>query len=471
MPGGMAAKSCTQHHGNRRGHENFRTIGWVSVQPAPAGQRGNDRESSRIHRTVRAAMSARLSSAVWLTLYVVAVTAPLFVLLLGPVPPAGGFWWDFAMALGFAALAMMGVQFVLTARFRRATMPFGIDIVYYFHRYLAVFALAIAGAHYLILRVDSPVVLGTANPFDAPAHMTAGRAAITLFVLLAATAAFVLALWHVMGTGYYVDTPWKEALWTGYGLFWIAIIGYVRIVKPWSLLRAPFRVAEVRRERGDASTLVLHPERRNGMRFQPGQFAWLTLRASPFALREHPFSIASSAARAGSIELTIKAVGDFTRAAVDALPGEKAFLDGPYGAFSIDRYPQAPGYAFMAGGVGIAPIMSMLRTLADRGDRRPLTLLYGNRRWERVLFREELVALAGRLDLRLVHVLKEPPEDWLGDRGQFTRELLEKRLPREQSGLHYFICGPTAMTQCIERWLKSIDVASTQVHSEIFEWV
>src|SRR5512144_3240489 len=85
---------------------------------------------------------AALASLLWLGVYVLAVTVPLFALL--PGPAAGlGFGWDFPMALGYAGLAMLGVQFALTARFRRATAPFGIDIVYYFHRYLAVFALAV----------------------------------------------------------------------------------------------------------------------------------------------------------------------------------------------------------------------------------------------------------------------------------------------------------------------------------------
>ncbi|MBX9811129.1 MAG: ferric reductase-like transmembrane domain-containing protein [Burkholderiales bacterium] len=252
-------------------------------------------------------MNPLLSAVSWLGAYLVVVTAPLFVLLLGPVPPPGGFWWDFAMALGFAALAMMGVQFILTARFRRATMPFGIDIIYYFHRFLAIFALAIAILHYLIIRIDNPAALGAANPLDAPAHMSAGRVAIVLFVLLVASSlarrgfgidydlwrwthalvaaiAFALALWHVIGTGYYVGTDWKRALWTGYGLFWIALIGHVRVVRPWRMLRNPYRVAEVRRERGDAYTLALEPEGHEGIRFQPGQFVWLTLGASPFAL-------------------------------------------------------------------------------------------------------------------------------------------------------------------------------------------
>jgi ferredoxin-NADP reductase len=151
--------------------------------------------------------------------------------------------------------------------------------------------------------------------------------------------------------------------------------------------------------------------------------------------------------------------------------GEKVFVDGPYGAFSMDRAPQAPGYVFVAGGVGVAPIMSMLRTLADRGDRRPLLLLYGNRRWERVLYREELDALRARLDLRLVHVLGEPPPEWGGERGLVTRETLDRHLPGNRQELEYFACGPTAMTRSVEKSLASLGVRSARVHTELFEWV
>lgn len=439
-------------------------------------------------------MKPLLSALFWLGAYLVIVTAPLFVLLVGPTPPPGGFWWDFAMALGFAALAMMGVQFILTARFRRAMAPFGIDIIYYFHRFFAVFALMVVALHYIIIRIDNSAALGSANPLNAPAHMSAGRVAIVLFALLVAsslarrqlgidyerwrwthalgaTVAFALALWHVLGTGYYVGTPWKQVIWTGYGLFWIALIGYVRIAKPWLLMRNPYRVVEVRRERGDAYTLVLGTEGHESMRFQPGQFAWITLGNSPFALKEHPFSIASSAARDGAIEFGIRQVGDFTRSASSVQLGTLAYLDGPYGAFSIDRHPAAPGYVFIAGGVGIAPIISMLRTLADRRDPRPLILFYGNWSWEQVLYREDLETLTTRLDLRVVHIVGEPPDGWHGERGLLTQAMLERHLPERRGELHYFICGPTAMTRVAENWLAALGIRQNRIHNELFEWV
>lgn len=78
----------------------------------------------------------------WIGVYLALVLTPLIALLVGETPGGAGFWWDFSIGLGFAGLAMMGVQFILTARFRRATAPYGIDIIYFFHRYLAIIALA-----------------------------------------------------------------------------------------------------------------------------------------------------------------------------------------------------------------------------------------------------------------------------------------------------------------------------------------
>lgn len=429
----------------------------------------------------------------WLSVYVLAVTVPLFALL--PGPAAGrGFGWDFPMALGYAGLAMLGVQFALTARFRRATAPFGIDIVYYFHRYLAVWALAVIAAHYLLLRALHPAALGSADPGRAAGYMTAGRVALLLFAsvvvialvrkrlgleydrwrfvhALLATSAFALALWHLHGAGRFLDTQWKQWLWGAYGAFWVALIFYVRLARP-ALARArPWTVTEVRPERGQVWTLALQPRNGEALRFAPGQFAWLSLRASPFAMREHPFSIASSAERSDRIELSIKELGDFTSTVKDVRAGETAWIDAPYGTYSIDEHPEAAGYAFVAGGIGIAPIMSMLRTLADRGDRRPLVLFYGNRVWERVAFREELDALATRLDLKVVHVLLEPPDGWNGERGFVSEDVLMRHLPPQRHRFDYYLCGPTPMTTSVERGLAALGIQASHVHSEIFDWV
>src|SRR5690606_18822073 len=129
-------------------------------------------------------------------------------------------------------------------------------------------------------------------------------------------------------------------------------------------------------------------------RFQPGQFAWFAFDRSPFSLTQHPFSFSSSAEH-GEVEVAIKALGDFTRTVKRLEPGTKVHVDGPHGVFSIDL-DEGPGFALIAGGVGIAGLISMVRTLADRGDVRPVLLFYGNRTWDEVAFREELDRLRER---------------------------------------------------------------------------
>lgn len=435
-----------------------------------------------------------LSAVLWLAGYLLLVLAPLLVLLLDPLPPGSGFWWDFSMALGFAAMSMMGVQFLLTARFRRATAPFGIDIIYSFHRYLAIITWFLIVAHYCIIRLENAAVLQPLNPLAAPWHMTAGRMAIVLLTLIIisslwrkplrihydqwrilhiglAITIFLLALGHIQGVGYYISAPARHALWTGYTVLWMLLIVYVRLIKPWNMHNKPYRVAEVRQEHDNCWTLSLAPVNHQGMSFKPGQFAWLSLRASPWQVKEHPFSISSSATQNERVELTIKGLGDFTCTINQTQVGETAYLDGPYGIFSIDQYPAAPGFVFIAGGVGVAPIMSMLRTLADRQDARPLWLIYGNRCRDHIIFREELEILTTRLNLQVIHVLKEPPDSWDGETGIITPTLLKKVLPDNTRQYEYFLCGPQPMSQSVQQGLRELQVPLGNIHNELFDLV
>lgn len=427
----------------------------------------------------------------WIAVYLGLVLAPLFALLLGGPVVSDGFLWNLAIAFGFAGAAMMGVQFMLTARFKRAMAPFGIDIIYYFHRHIASVALVLILAHPVILIADSPEVLGFLNPLHAPWHMTAGVASIVLLLLLIITsfwrkamglhydawrrwhsvlavAALALALAHIGGAGRYAGTWWKQSLWAAIGFSCLGVIIYVRLLRPWWLLRHPYEVVEVRPERGDAWTVAVEPRGHGGFRHCPGQFAWLTLRGSPFAMREHPFSISSAPSDSGRLEFTIKELGDFTAMIGETRPGETVYVDGPYGSFIYERHT-TPGYVFIAGGVGIAPLMGMLRTLADRGDARPILLIYAYRRWERMTFREELEALKSRLKLTVVHVLDEPPVPWQGETGRIDAGLLDRHLPADRNLLHYFICGPEAMTQSVERLLHGLGIPLSHLHTELFD--
>src|ERR1700691_1177143 len=110
---------------------------------------------------------ASLRGAAWILVYLLFILAPLFALLAGSHPPARGFWTELAVAVGYSGLAMMGLQFGLTARFRYVTEPWGEDVIYHFHRQISLVAIALVILHVLILFALRPQRLAMLNFFEA----------------------------------------------------------------------------------------------------------------------------------------------------------------------------------------------------------------------------------------------------------------------------------------------------------------
>jgi predicted ferric reductase len=409
----------------------------------------------------------------WLGLYLVVAVAPLLFALLGSPPPGRGFWTDLSVGLGFVGLAMLGLQFAVVARSRVVAEPYGIDVVIQFHRQISWVATAFLLAHPVILMATDPDNLALLNPVDAPWRARAGL--LSLLALLAVLAltvwkkrlglsyehwrlthgvlaivVVVAALVHIYLVGYYVDTVWKQGLWAVMSLAFVSLLLWTRIVRPFQVLRRPWVVTDVIGERGGSTTLRLRPEGHDGVRFQAGQFAWLTLGGTPYKVEEHPYSFSSSADTPdGSVAFTIKPLGDGSREAAQVQPGTRAYVDGPYGVFSTERN-EGPCFVVVAGGVGITPVMSILRTMADRQDKRPVLLLYASGSWDDVAFREELEELQQRLDLTVVHALEDPPDGWTGETGFVDPEMLERHLPPHVERGHVFVCGPDPMMEAVE---------------------
>jgi predicted ferric reductase len=425
----------------------------------------------------------------WILVYVLVVSSPLLFMVVQPVPPARPFLIEASIALGFVGLLMMAIQFVLIGRFQSLSAPFGIDTLLRYHRHIAGIALAFVINHPLLLVLHDPALLTWFDPVGGSWASRTGAWAVYAFILLALLSVFrrqlrieyeawrmshavlgvtalVCALAHVHLAGRYTDVPWKEAILITISAVMVGAYGYVRLVRPALLRRKPYTVREVRPERGNVWSLALQAEGHPGMRFLPGQYGYLKL-GSPYTLDEHPFSFSSSSEQPERIEFAIKELGDFTNRIAQVPPGTTAFVDGPHGSFSSDLTP-APGYVFIAGGIGIAPFMSLLRTLADRRDPRPVLLLYGEKRWDDVAFREELEQLRERLALDVVYLLEQPHEGWEGETGFVDEALLRRRLPHEGFERHVFICGPNPMIDAVERALVACGVSERNVSAERF---
>jgi predicted ferric reductase len=277
----------------------------------------------------------------------------------------------------------------------------------------------------------------------------------------------VTALIHIYFVDEYVGSLVKQVLWGLMTAAFVALAVWVRVVKPWTMRRRPWRLERVVAERGDTTTLALSPPAGSRFRFEPGQFAWFAFGRSPFSLTKHPFSFSSSAEQAET-EIAVKALGDFTSRISELEPGIPVYVDGPHGVFSIDQ-SEGPGFGLLAGGVGIAGLISMLRTMADREDVRPVVLVYANREWEGVAFREAIDELTQRLNLTVVHVLEHPPAGWTGETGYVTGDLLRRCLPRNFRRFQFFICGPGPMMDAAEAALLEIGVPGERVHTERFD--
>lgn len=437
-----------------------------------------------------------LQKVFWISVYLLITVIPLLILLAGPRPAGREFWRDLSVGLAYTGFAMVGLQFVLTARVKVIKAPFGSDIVYFFHHQASKVLFILIALHPIILFIFNPDYLGLLNLIVAPWAARFGVTAIIAMGLLIglsiwrkklrieydrwriwhgilATAAIALAMIHIELRGYYLNTLWKQLFWAAYGIFWIGLMAWVRVIKPIILLRKAFIVEDVIAERGNAYSLVLKAPHQRNFSFQPGQFAWLTIWDSPFSDHEHPFSISSSAEKNTQLIFTIKELGDFSSKIKTISRGQHVYVDGPFGGFSIDRHPHAKEYAFIAGGVGITPVMSMLRTLADRGDQRPLTLIYANKTLEAATFYEELEELKKRVNLKLVHVPEIPPENWAGESGFINQVILKKYLPKDLSpnSVEIFVCGPSPMMNAVEKALVQVGVPLGDFHSERFDLV
>jgi predicted ferric reductase len=434
-----------------------------------------------------------ISGSFWIAIYLVVVLAPLYLMLLRPVPSGRSFLLELSIALGFVGLTQIAIQFVLIARFKRITAPYGIDLILHYHRQIGTIAVLLILAHPILLVLEQPERLALFNPFGGTWASRAGLGSLGSLVALVllslyrqqlklsyeawrvthallAIAAIVLAQLHVSMAGHYINTVWKQVLWIATSATMVGLVAYLRLVKPLFQNRERYRVAEVREERGDTYTLVLEPEGHEGLRFHPGQFAWIKVADSPYSIEEHPFSFSGSAEAPKRLEFGIKKLGDWT-AKVGGIPkGTKAYVDGPHGSFSIDRYP-APGYVFIAGGVGITPIMSMLKTMVDRRDPRPVLLIYGAKRLEATTYFEELETMKAQLELKLVYVLEEPPEEWDGETGFVTAELLRRHLPEEKLERIFFVCGPDVMMDAVQKALLEVGVAPEAIQMERFNLV
>jgi len=439
--------------------------------------------------------SGRLAAAVRLVIYGVVALSPLAsVAFLRPLTDHG-FVYTIGKNLALVGFTILALQFVLSARIPWIERPFGLNVLLQFHKAMAILAALLLTAHPVLLAIggrDWSLLLGPQVIW----HIWLGRIALLILlvhVLLASFrfvirlnyetwrfvhnlgAAMILPLgfFHSWKAGGDLQSSWMKSLWAV--LLFAAVASYVRhrVLRPVLLRRRPFRVTDVRRETDGVWTIDLVPP--DGMRrfdYLPGQFHFLTFQRAPnLPVEEHPWTIASSPTACDGLSSTIKESGDFTVSIGKTKPGDTVLVDGPFGRFSYVLHPDERELVFIAGGIGITPLMSMLRHIRDTRAERNVTLLYANRGEDDIVFRDELADMerTGAVQLNVVHVLSRPSDAWPGERGRLDEEKIKRCVGPEPARYAFYVCGPPAFIRQTITTLRTARVPAARIHFERFD--
>jgi len=388
---------------------------------------------------------------------------------------------------GLVAAMLLMIQFAMSARLRILDRAFGLDVLLRCHAATGAAAGVFAALHPFLVFAGEGRKLGPLHPSQWPVLL--GAAVLTALCVVICT-----SLWRA-----FLDLPhgsWRIIHWLtfvvvagaavhalvlgsdlvdlGPRIFWIVVIGayaalfvWAKIVKPVLLRRHPWTVKSVTQVSHNTWNLELIGPTAAGLRYLPGQFAFLRPHHRGMPSEEHPFTLSSSPSRGDTISFTIKESGDYTDRIGEIQLGDAATVEGPFGRFSHLLHREGP-LLMIAGGVGITPLLSMLRFLAEAGDKRPVTLICANRTQRDILFRDELEAMTETLPQLVVHHVLSNEPGHRGLTGYVDRALLERILSDTDCSARVFLCGPPPMMTLVADALRKLGFPRRRIHTERF---
>lgn len=391
-----------------------------------------------------------------------------------------------AKFFGLHAALVMLFQLLLVARLPWLDRRIGMDRLTAWHRWVG-FALL-----WTVLTHATLVVLGYATLDDAPMGRTflalSGVPASLLGILAAAVILVVAVLstrplrrrlryevWHgahlllyvalglsfvhqLQETTTFTSSAFATAYWWILWLFAFGALLTGRVVLPlWRNAYHRFRVAAVVPESDDVVSVYITGRHLGSFPARAGQFCIWRFPGHHHWWTANPFSL-SAAPDGRGLRLTARAAGSTSAGLRNVPVGSRAFVEGPYGAFT-SLHRTRPGALLIAGGVGITPVRAMLEERAV-GD---VVVLYRVRsEADAVLLDEvrDLVVLrGGRLHLLTGRTGEGAPPFGPSSLRQLVPDIVERDV---------YVCGPPAMTTAVLSGLKDLQVPARQVHAERF---
>lgn len=393
---------------------------------------------------------------------------------------------------GVTAATLVFFQILLVSRLKVLDRIFSINRIYTFHRINGITIAILALVHpFLILAAENftlfpfqvrywPEFLGVGVLVFIVALVTTANWRLIFgfaydkwlrFHRLGTLLAIVLMLVHIL----FVSETFKSDL-PRVLVYLAAGINFLLILRLWYRRFFPgnpgkrtFVVSKVEPVGRDAFAVDVRPDDGEVFSYIPGQFAFITPKSTDLPEEEHPFTISSPPSRPDALQFVIRSQGDWTSKINRLKSGEPVFIDGPYGLFSHMVTPGNGPIIMIAGGIGITPMLSMLRYMSDLDDQRQILLIWSNRTREYIVFPEEFENFKRNLQhLKIIHIFTRDPGD-SGEKGRLDKTKLERLLERYSRKSKVFICGPFEMMKEINRAIKKIGFSSSRVYKEEFK--
>lgn len=202
--------------------------------------------------------------------------------------------------------------------------------------------------------------------------------------------------------------------------------------------------------------------------FRAGQYISLKMKIGQSFI-SRPYSICSAPKEAleGTLAITVQSKADGFAAdylLANAKIGDEFTASGPQGNFYYEDLRDAPHVIALAGGSGITPFLSMAKAIADGTENFNLTIIFGNRTEDSILFKDELEELAASCDkIKIAHVLSDEDKEYY-EHGFITADLIKRLAPEEYS---VFVCGPRAMYRFLKSELPKLELPEKYIRREI----
>ncbi|WP_241559872.1 FAD/NAD(P)-binding protein [Solirhodobacter olei] len=226
---------------------------------------------------------------------------------------------------------------------------------------------------------------------------------------------------------------------------------------PDPMLPRRYRVTRAKGEIAGTATVELAPIDGAPMTFSPGQFNMLYA----FGVGEIPVSISGDPARPGQLTHTTRDVGLVSKAIVGLKEGDMLGIRGPFGSAWPIEAAAGRHALFIAGGLGLAPLRpAIYHVLNNRADYAGLTLVYGARSPDELLYAEEISTWKSRLDTEVEVTVDHARPGWTGRVGVVTTALPHALAGTDPATIEAFICGPEIMMRFTLQALEAAGVSS-----------